>query len=100
MLLGQRTLGNPKSELTKTDWRNYGDQIPYIPSKLPQNIQEKSIKLVEDLNLRFGAIDMILTPENNYVFLEINPSGQWYWVEEKTGLQISEAVINLLVNHS
>lgn len=39
---------------------------------------------------------MILTPDGRYVFLEINPNGQWAWIEETTGLPISEALIELL----
>lgn len=90
-----------KSETTKIDWRNYGDQeIPYVASNLPQDIRDKCITLVKKLGLNFGAIDMIRTPSDQYIFLEINPSGQWYWLEEKTGLPISDALINLLVNHS
>jgi len=87
-----------ESENTRIDWRNYGVKVPYISSKLPFAIQEKCIKLVRKLNLHFGAIDMIRTPNDQFIFLEINPSGQWLWVEEKTGLQISEALIGLLVN--
>jgi len=89
-----------KSERTMIDWRNYGGEIPYISAKLPPDIEEKCVKFVEELGLHFGAIDMIRTPNDRFVFLEINPSGQWYWVEEKTGLLISEALINLLVNRS
>jgi glutathione synthase/RimK-type ligase-like ATP-grasp enzyme len=47
--------------------------------------------------LEFGCIDMILTPDGEYVFLEINPSGQWLWVQKKTGLPIAEAIADLLI---
>jgi len=37
-----------------------------------------------------------VTPENEYVFLELNPSGQWLWIEDLTGLPISAELENLL----
>ena len=52
--------------------------------------------LVRRLGLRYGAIDLILTPEGDYVFLEINPNGQWQWIEEPTGLPITSALCDEL----
>jgi glutathione synthase/RimK-type ligase-like ATP-grasp enzyme len=52
------------------------------------------------LGLNFGAVDMILTPDGRYVFLEINPNGQWGWVEDLTGMPISEEIIGLLTQSS
>jgi glutathione synthase/RimK-type ligase-like ATP-grasp enzyme len=49
------------------------------------------------MGLSYGAIDMILTPDGRYVFLEINPNGQYYWIEQMTGLPISDAVCDLLI---
>jgi hypothetical protein len=40
---------------------------------------------------------MILTPDGRYVFLEINPSGQYLWIEDNTGLPISSAICDLLM---
>src|SRR4029453_19406378 len=46
--------------------------------------------------LRFGAIDLIETPEGEHVFLENNPNGQWYWVEMMTGQPMARAMADLL----
>jgi len=88
------------SEKTKLDWRLFDQKnpIPHKIGKLPREIKEKCIRLVKDMGLLFGAIDMIVTPDNNYVFLEINPTGVWGWIEELTGLPISQAIIDLLVS--
>jgi hypothetical protein len=40
---------------------------------------------------------MIVTPQNEYVFLECNLNGQWLWIEFETGFKISEAIANLLM---
>ena len=46
--------------------------------------------------LRYGAIDLIVTPEGRIVFLELNPTGQYLWIEQATGLPISLALAELL----
>jgi len=51
---------------------------------------------VKFLNLNFGAIDLILNEYGEYVFLEINPNGQWAWIEKLLDFNISGAIVNLL----
>ncbi len=66
-------------EQTTVDFRNYNyqKQNRRIPFALPETIKEKILKLMEKIELNCGSIDMILTPENEYVFLEVNPVGQF-----------------------
>jgi hypothetical protein len=40
---------------------------------------------------------MVLTPDERYVFLEINPNGQYLWIEQMTALPISDAICDLLM---
>jgi D-alanine-D-alanine ligase-like ATP-grasp enzyme len=47
-------------------------------------------------DLIYGAFDFIVTPEGRYVFLEVNPSGQYMWVECATGLEITTALADAL----
>jgi hypothetical protein len=77
----------------KLDWRR--KRLKFEPYNLPIDIQELSVKLVKELGLGFGAIDIIKTKEG-YIFLEINPNGQWVWIESDTGLKISDAIIQYL----
>jgi hypothetical protein len=84
---------------TRHDWRRYDlDHTPHVAHDLPPDVREKCVRLVERLGLTYGAIDMILTPDGRYVFVEINPNGQYLWIEQKTGLPISEAVCDFLMN--
>lgn len=64
---------------TNIDFRNYNNEKPNrcVPYKLPQNIEKKLDKLMRKLQLNSGSIDMIVTPEGKYVFLEVNPIGQF-----------------------
>ncbi len=80
------------------DWRHSKNlNMTHKLHNLPENINNKCLKLVQALGLEFGAIDMVLTPNEEYYFLEINPNGQWAWIEKRTGLKITEAITNLLV---
>lgn len=69
------------------------------PVELPCQIEDKLQSLRRALGLQYGAVDMRLRPDNEYVFLEINPAGQWLFVEEATGQPIAAALARLLVEH-
>lgn len=60
--------------------------------KLPREIETKLLALQRRLNLVYGAIDMRRNDRGEYVFLEVNPAGQWLFVERRTGLAIAEAM--------
>lgn len=79
---------------TQTDWRK--ERLKFEKFVLPADIEEKCISIVKKLNLSFGAIDLIRKPNGDFVFLEINPNGQWVWIENDTGLKISDAIIDFL----
>jgi putative peptide maturation system protein len=84
---------------TRHDWRR-GDHhhARYAVHKLPPDVERRCVELVARLGLRFGAIDLILTPDERYIFLENNPNGAWRWMERTTGLKISTAICDLLMS--
>ena len=49
------------------------------------------------LDLVFGVIDFIVTPDDQYVFLEVNPSGEWGMLEQKLELPIGAAIAHSLL---
>ena len=63
---------------------------------LPAAVQTKLRKLQRRLRLVYGAIDMRRTEGGEYVFLEVNPAGQWLFVEQRTGLPIAQALADYL----
>jgi len=79
---------------TKADWRK--KKLKFVKTTLPEEIERLCIQILKQLNLEFGAIDLIKTPQGEYVFLEINPNGQWVWIENQTGQKISESIIDFL----
>lgn len=78
------------------DWRI--DQInnEYELIRIPKDIECKCIEMMNIMELSFGAFDFIVNENNDYIFLEVNPNGQWLWLEEKIGLSISNEIINYL----
>jgi glutathione synthase/RimK-type ligase-like ATP-grasp enzyme len=81
---------------TIIDWRK--KKLKFAAYKLPPEIADQCRCLTSKLDLSFGAIDMIKSTDGSYYFLEINPNGQWAWVEIDTGMDISGSIINFLTD--
>ncbi|PCI96534.1 MAG: grasp-with-spasm system ATP-grasp peptide maturase [Flavobacteriales bacterium] len=66
-------------EQTSIDFRNYNFEKPNrnIPFILPKSIEEKLKVFMQSMNMDTGSIDMIVSSENEYIFLEVNPKGQY-----------------------
>jgi len=67
---------------------------------LPAEVEQKLLAYMRRLGLVYGAIDMRRTPDGRHVFLEINPAGQWLFVEERTGQPITDEMCSLMASHS
>ena len=70
----------------------FNQNLEWKPISLPTSVEDCLRKLMHRLGLEYGAIDLRLTPQGDYVFLEINPAGQFLWIELATGQKISEAL--------
>ena len=88
-----------QSKRSRDDWRRYGlRKAPYRVHDLPKDVERSCLAIVEALGVIFGAIDMIVTPDGRYVFLEINTLGAaWLRIEELTRMPITAAICELLV---
>lgn len=86
------------SQRTRDDWRRYDiENTPHKIHEMPLEVKKRCLDLIEYYDLSYGAIDMIVTPQDEYVFLEINPNGQWLWIERLTNLPISETIADTLI---
>lgn len=74
--------------------RNCDDfrKTPYRRSNLLDDIETKLLKLKKNMKLEFGAADLIRTPDDEFVFLEINPNGRWWWIQELTRTNIARDI--------
>jgi MvdD family ATP-grasp ribosomal peptide maturase len=84
------------------DWRRDGVRMlqDWRPYQLPPEVEEKILRLMDYFSLNYGAIDIILTPDRKHVFLELNPCGEFFWLEHSPGLPISDAIADVLLDHS
>jgi MvdD family ATP-grasp ribosomal peptide maturase len=92
-------VNSQKFDQSRYDWRRGALLKDWEPYTLPEEIKDKLLKLMARFNLHYGAIDIIVTPDNRYVFLEVNPVGEFFWLELCPGLPISRAIASLLVQN-
>lgn len=90
-------INSQESEKTKIDWRRYDiPNTPHLILEIPSYIEERVRKLMILLKIEYGALDFIVTKNNDWFFLEVNSMGQFLWIEDLTGLPISNEIINWL----
>ncbi|WP_018653832.1 MvdC/MvdD family ATP grasp protein [Actinomadura flavalba] len=82
---------------TEVDWRAdtemaYGDYRP-----LPDQVVKQTQALLDELGIVYAAVDFIVTPDGEYVFLEANPNGQFMWMQNDLGLPMSDRIADVLM---
>lgn len=79
------------------DWRRTSNpRLPHHALQLPSDVEDKILALMDAMKLNYGAIDLVLTPDGRYVFLEINPNGQWLWLDDMLSLGITSSIADWL----
>lgn len=79
------------------DWRRTSNpNLPHYQHELPDDVARKCLALARHLGLEYGAMDFALTPDGDYVFLEVNPNGEWLWIEDQLGYPISGEIADWL----
>lgn len=85
------------------DWRigNLSANVKYsIHCGFPDQLRIMCVRMVKSLGLRYGAFDFMLSENGDYWFLEVNPNGQWGFVEIEGQLPISDGFVDLFTNRS
>ncbi len=90
-------IDSQRNEKTKVDWRVHIALNPHSVFNLPKKIEKFCLDFLREQKLVYGAMDFIVTPDNEYVFLENNPFGQYLWLETETGIPLTEAMCDLLI---
>jgi glutathione synthase/RimK-type ligase-like ATP-grasp enzyme len=93
------SIDSQASERAAHDWRRDGVALvgEWRPYTLPQEVEGRLLALMDYFGLNYGAADFILTPDGRHVFLEMNPSGEFFWLEHGPGLNISGALADVLL---
>lgn len=71
--------------------RNNMADVDYRELFLPQDVTDSLIRLVNHYGLRFAAIDMAVADDGQWYFFEVNPNGQWAWLDLCAGATIYES---------
>ena len=86
-------------ETGSVDWRQgYDYGLKHEIIETPAVIGSFCKQYLNKLNLNFGCFDFIVTPDDEFVFLECNPNGQWGWIEDECHVPMSEAMVDCLQN--
>ena len=82
---------------TSTDWRladHYNFTLRHERIDLPEEISDFCRDITARYGLRYSAIDLILSKDKSYYFLEMNPNGQWAWIEQVLQYPIRDAILD------
>ena len=101
IVVGERTLtcaiDSQNSVQTKLDWRRYDfKNVRHYEIELPPPVQQMLVELTKRLGLRYSAIDLAQTHDGSWCFFELNPGGQWAWLEEIAGIPIGQLIAESL----
>ncbi len=85
---------------SKNDWRREGRALmqAWKPYELPDDARCGLLGLMDRLGLNYGAADFVVTPDGRCVFLEVNPAGEWFWLDPVHENGISEALADVLMD--
>jgi len=78
------------------DWRTQKNGLRFVRTTLPEAIENLCRNYVKESGLVFGAIDLVKY-EDQFIFLEINPNGEWGWLQKPNGLPIATAIVEFLI---
>jgi ATP-grasp ribosomal peptide maturase len=84
------------SDAGYVDWRSDYDSHTYRICDPPHDVAAGVLRMLDRLGLPYGAFDFVVTPEGEWRFLEVNPSGQYGFIEQATGLPITAAICDYL----
>lgn len=80
------------------DWRSQKQKkMEWEPFHVHEDFARKVRQFMKKIGLGFGALDVMVTPGGEYVFLEVNPTGEWGMLERDLDLPISETIADALL---
>jgi len=85
---------------SRDDWRKHqfkSGLVEFKKGSLPEEVAQQCIKVVCNMGLRYGAIDLIEKPSGEFVFLEVNANGQYQWLVDELSLEVPEAIADELL---
>ncbi len=84
------------SAAARVDWRSDYTALSYEVVDPPATVIAGIGRVMRSLGLRYGAFDFVVGPDQEWYFLEINPGGQYRWLEEQVHVPVTPALADLL----
>jgi glutathione synthase/RimK-type ligase-like ATP-grasp enzyme len=102
VIVGERVLSAalPREPGAPVDWRREAQRLAgrWRPTKLPERTERRLLDLARSLGLAHGSADLLEDASGRLWFLELNPAGEWLWLEQSAGLDISGALADALLS--
>ncbi len=88
----------PRGNLT--DWRvtQGTDANQWVPWSTPADFDDRVRQLMDRLGLKFGRLDFIVGDDTEPQFLEVNPCGQFGWLDEDGPLPLHHEVASAILD--
>lgn len=92
------TQANPQTvvDFRRYDYRNPARRVPY---QLPKNVEDQFSKLMDELDLNTGSLDIIYR-DDRYYFLEVNPVGQFGFISHPCNYLIEQQIARYLMENN
>ena len=84
-----------RPEHLESDWRQNLD-VPLTPIEVEPETKRRLAHVLQFMGLRMGVVDLKVDDECERVWLELNPQGQFLFVEGLTGLDLTGAFSDFL----
>lgn len=92
------SIASQDNPLSRDDFRGVAPGLlRHTTHELPDSVARLIRAFVQHQNLQFSALDIVLSANGDYFFLENNPNGQWLWLEHCAGVPLTEAMLDLLL---
>jgi glutathione synthase/RimK-type ligase-like ATP-grasp enzyme len=73
-----------------------GANLIHERMSLPPHIEQKCQSIVQHFGLKYSSMDIVKDRQGRFIFLELNPNGQWGWIEQLVGYPVRDQIIDTL----
>lgn len=84
--------GNQRLDIRRDEMRD----VAYSGVTVPRETAEGVSGLMATYGLRFGALDFAIDADGRWVFLEVNPNGQWAWLDQVGACDAAQLFVDAL----
>jgi hypothetical protein len=90
-------IDSQSDDRARIDWRMGQWFVEMKPYDLPEEVAQKIRRFLDTTGLAYTALDFIVTPDGEHMFLESNPQGQFLWMEDRAGLPVLDVFSQYLI---